>query len=261
MEAQGRDDPLTLISISVLAWILQNVLHEGVGHGLTAWLSGAKSITLSTVAMQSDNSSRWISANGTLVNLAAAVVFWGLLSMRRRYTPQTRYFLVLSMAGSLFTGTGYFLFSGALNFGDWADVIQGLEPHWLWRIGLFLLGVVSYYLAMLLVAAHLRPFGGHDDRGRRFRWLCWTPYATDPLLGVVAGLRNPGGPFLILVSALPATLGANSGLISLPFMLRARNMPEEKVGLITRRPAWIVAAAVVTLVFVIVLGRGLTWTR
>ena len=36
-----KDDRLTLMAVSALACILQDVLHEGMGHGLTAWLSGA----------------------------------------------------------------------------------------------------------------------------------------------------------------------------------------------------------------------------
>jgi hypothetical protein len=46
----GGDDRPTLIAISALACILQDVLHEGLGHGVTAWLSGAHTITISTVA-------------------------------------------------------------------------------------------------------------------------------------------------------------------------------------------------------------------
>src|SRR5436853_7526208 len=131
-----EDDLPTLISIAVMACILQDVLHEGLGHGVTAWLSGARQLTVSTVALQSDVSTRWISANGTLVNLVFGAVFWLLLVRAERYRPSTRYFLVLAMAGNLFTGTGYFLFSGVANFGDWAAVIKGLQPHWMWRLGL-----------------------------------------------------------------------------------------------------------------------------
>ncbi len=64
-----KDDRLTIIAIAALACILGDVLHEGLGHGVTAWLSGAHRITMSTVALQSDIETRWIAANGTLVNL------------------------------------------------------------------------------------------------------------------------------------------------------------------------------------------------
>src|SRR5579863_2571947 len=121
----AKNDLPTMITVSALACILQDVLHEGLGHGVTAWLSGARRITMSTVALQSDIETRWISANGTLVNLFAAGILWLLLLRPRRYRPVTRYFLVLALAGNLFTGTGYFFFSGIINFGDWAAVISG----------------------------------------------------------------------------------------------------------------------------------------
>ena len=113
---------------------------------------------MSTVALQSDIATRWISANGTLANLLFGAIFWLVLLKPRRYRPATRYFLVLALAGNLFTGAGYFLFSGAINFGDWAEVIGGLQPHWMWRIGLVVLGSASYYASMLVVAAQMKPF-------------------------------------------------------------------------------------------------------
>lgn len=119
------DDRLTIIAISALACILQDILHEGLGHGVTAWLTGAHTVTMSTVALQSDIDTRLIAANGTLVNLVFAALFWLLLRDASRYRPATRYFLVMAMTGNLFTATGYFFFSGVMNFGDWAAVIQG----------------------------------------------------------------------------------------------------------------------------------------
>src|SRR6202050_4556613 len=103
-----HDDRPTLIAVSALACILQDVLHEGLGHAVIAWLSGAHHLTISTVALQSDVSTRWISAGGTLVNLVFAAIFWVLLRRPPRRTPVTFYFLTMAMAGNLFTGTGYF---------------------------------------------------------------------------------------------------------------------------------------------------------
>jgi hypothetical protein len=255
-----KDDRPTLIAISALACILQDILHEGLGHGVTAWLSGARQITISTVALQCDLDTRWISANGTLVNLFFAAIFWILLLRPERYQPATRYFLVLAMAGNLFTGTGYFFFSGVSNFGDWAAVIRGLQPHWMWQLGLVVLGVASYYASMLLVAAQLKLFQGEGSG--RLRGLCWTPYFTDGVLAGLGGLLNPAGLFYVIASALPSTLGANAGLLSLPAMLRrSKRGDEEQVGPIQRSTPWIVAGAVASLLFIFVLGRGLTWSR
>jgi hypothetical protein len=261
-EGSLRDDRLTVISLSALACILQDVLHEGLGHGVTAWLSGAQQVTMSTVALQSDIETRWVSANGTLVNLLFAGIFWLLLLKPQRYKPAMRYFLVLAMAGNLFTGTGYFFFSGVTNFGDWAAVIRGLQPHWIWQLGLVVIGVVTYYASVLLVAAQLKPFRGKNQASRRLRSLCWTPYFTDGILAGLGGLLNPAGLFYVIASALPSTLGANAGLLSLPSMIRRMDdAGEEQVGPIQRSLGWVSVGAVASLLFVFALGRGITWAR
>src|SRR5260370_29320862 len=101
VSAKTKDDRLTVMAMAALACILQDVLHEGLGHGVTAWLSGARQITMSTVALQSDIDTRWISANATLVNLLFAGVFWLFLRGARPYSPAIRYFLVLPIARNL----------------------------------------------------------------------------------------------------------------------------------------------------------------
>jgi hypothetical protein len=260
--AAVKDDWLTLIAVSALACIVQNVLHEGLGHGVTAWLSGAHFVTMSTVALQSDLQTRWISANGTVANLLFGAIFWFALSRRRRYQAPARYFLVLAMAGNLFTGTGYFLFSGVFNFGDWAEVIRGLQPYWMWRVGLVVLGVASYFASMLLVAAGMKPFLSGSESSRRLRMLCWTPYFTDGILAAIGGLFNPLGLFYVIASALPSTLGANAGMLSLPGMMRRWRPGEESpVEPLRRNARWIAASAVASLLFIFVLGRGITWSR
>jgi len=251
-----KNDWLTMVAVSALACILQDVLHEGLGHGVTAWISGAHQITMSTVALQSDIETRWVSANGTLVNLVTAGVLWFLLLRTQRYRPVTLYFLVLAMAGNLFTGTGYFLFSGVANFGDWKEVIAGLRPQWAWRVGLIVLGAGSYYASMLLVATKLRAFQGREPR--KLRWVCWTPYFTDGVLAGLAALFSPLGLFYMIASALPSTLGANSGLLGLPSMM-CRGARKEDGVVIPRSIPWIVIGAIAIVLFIMVLGHGITW--
>ncbi len=292
----AKDDRLTLISISALACILQDILHEGLGHGVTAWLSGAHKMTISTVALESDISTRWISANGTLVNLFFAVVFWLLLRKPNRYSPALRYFFALALAANLFTGTGYFFVSGVTNFGDWGAVIAGFQPHWLWQLGMIVIGTASYYASVLLVRAKLLPFREFNPVSRRIRGLCWIPYVADGVLAGLSGLLNPFGLFYVFVSALPSTLGANAGFLVLPSMLRNRRTTQmdqsevsqaalvsgasrgkeatdesvarvepfaefAPVAPIRCSNAWIAVGAIASLLYIFVLGRGLTWSR
>ena len=119
------DDLLTMCAISLVAAMIANVVHEGLGHAATALLTGTQSGVLTTVAWSSYFDSRLVAAAGTLANLAAGVVFWIGLRRAAGASVRLRFFLLISLAFNLFTGTGYFFFSGATNFGDWAVVIGG----------------------------------------------------------------------------------------------------------------------------------------
>jgi hypothetical protein len=112
-----NDDIPTVCAVSLLAAALADVLHEGVGHALLALFTGAQSGEISTVAWSSAYHSRLVAAGGTLVNLAAGLVFWLGLRGAKNFSAQTRYFLFASLAFNLFVGTGYFFFSGVTNFG------------------------------------------------------------------------------------------------------------------------------------------------
>jgi len=127
---QTHDDALTICAISLVAGMLANVLHEGLGHAAIALLTGAKSGVLSTVAWSTDVDTRLVAAGGTLANLAAGAAFWIALRSAKGASTRLRFFFLTSLAFNLFAGTGYFFFSGVTNFGDWAVVIAGLQLHW-----------------------------------------------------------------------------------------------------------------------------------
>ncbi|MFZ0859384.1 MAG: hypothetical protein WCA27_25705 [Candidatus Sulfotelmatobacter sp.] len=257
--APSADDTLTICAISILAGILTNVLHEGVGHGITALLIGANSGLLTTVAWSSAFDSRLVEAGGTLVNLAAALVFWIALRSAKHASMPTRYFLLITCAFNLFTGTGYFFFSGVTNFGDWAAVISGLYLHWLWRALLVVVGACSYYAAVLVVGIGVvRYVGIPRHQQGRLRKLTMVPYLSAILLASVAGLLNPLGMQLLWQSALPATAGGQSGLLWLQYYIPRQTEPKRSPGQLAQSYVWIGVAAVMGVAYVVVLGRGVT---
>ena len=261
-QAPNTDDILSICAISIVAGILTNVLHEGVGHGLVALLTGANSGLLTTVAWSSPFDSRLVEAGGTLVNLGAALVFWVVLRSAQHASMPTRYFLFITCAFNLFTGTGYFFFSGVTNFGDWAAVISGLHPHWLWRALLVIVGVSSYYASVLLVGIGLvRYVGVPRNQQKRLRKLTTVPYFSAILLAGVAGLLNPLGMPLLWQSALPATAGGQSGLLWLQYYTPKGTEPNRAPEQVERISGWIVAAGVLALVYTVVLARGITLHR
>jgi hypothetical protein len=259
---ERADDALTICAISLVAGIVTNVLHEGVGHGLTALATGATSGVLTTVAWSSAFDSRLVEAGGTLVNLVAALVFWLLLRASSRASMAARYFLLITCAFNLFTGTGYFFFSGLTDFGDWAAVISGLHPHWLWRMALVVGGAASYYAAVVAVGVGLVRFVGVPrERARRLRKLTTVPYFSAIVLSSVAALMNPLGIQLLWQSALPATAGGQSGLLWLRYYIPRATTPQGSEAFLRRSYPWIIVAAILALVFALLLGRGITVRR
>lgn len=260
-EAFAGDDLLTLCAISVVATVLADFLHEAIGHAAIALLTGAQSGILSTVAWSSSSDSRLVQAGGTLVNLTAGGLFWVLLRMRRNGTPHTRYFLLIACLFNLFDGTGYFFFSGITNFGDWAGVIAGLQPHWMWRTLLFLVGVASYYGVVLLAGLGFVKYLGVSVKNPRMLRLTLVPYLTAIVVVGLSGLFNPIGIQYVWLSALPATAGAHSGMIWFRYYIPKSIVPADSEEPISRSYSWILTAVPVLIVFVGILGRGVTLSR
>jgi hypothetical protein len=253
-----KDDTATVCAIGALGTMIANVLHEGVGHALIALLTGAKSGVLSTVAWSSASDTRLVAAGGTLVNLIAGLACWIALRAARRASVRVRFFLFITSAFNLLSGTGYFLFSGVTNFGDWAVVTAGLQPAWAWRTLLMVVGAAAYFTALRFLGLGLVRFVGVPAKeGRRILGLTIPPYVTAISLAGVASLFNPIGFPLVWQSALPATAGANAGLLWLRYYAPKGAVPDQ-AGPITRGPGWIAAATAMALLFIVVLGRGVT---
>ncbi|MGH9735143.1 MAG: hypothetical protein ACRD8A_11210 [Candidatus Acidiferrales bacterium] len=255
---QLRDDAFTICGIAALASMLSDQLHEAVGHAAVALLAGAHSGVLSTVAWSSVYDSRLVEAGGTLVNVFAGLVFWIALRSARNASIHTRLFLFFSCAFNMFAGTGYFFFSGVTDFGDWAQVIAGLPRHALWRTLLVIVGIAAYYGAVWVVGiAFVRYLGVSLNEARR-RWtIVLFGYFSAIVLAAAAAAPNPLGIMLMWESALPATAGAQSGLLWWQYYIPKKTAPARASSNVGRSYRWIAATVVCGAVFVFVLGRGI----
>jgi hypothetical protein len=258
MTDKRMPDTFTVIAITIIAAAIDDVLHELVGHGGACVLTGAHPLVVSTVHFECSVDSRIISAGGTIVNLIAGVICWAF--GRRVREPRLRYFFWLLMVFNLLSAGGYFLYSGIGNIGDWAYVIHDLHPAWAWRAALTALGLVSYWLFVLVSIRELQPLlsSDQDQRLRRARRLTFIPYFTQGVLLTVAGMFNPVGMMLVAISAMAASFGGASGLMWMGSLLRGDHIPPplSDGAAIEKSWAWIGTAAVVACVFIFVLGRG-----
>ena len=166
------------------------------------------------------------------------------------------------MTLNLYTGTGYFLFSGIGGIGDWAGFIEGLGTKWMWRIALTIIGGITYALTARISLLELRPFIG-SERERRYRRavrLTALPYFAGGILMCIAGALNPKGMILVLISAAASTFGGTSGLLWATNWLKRGTLipygPAAEPLSIRRNWPLAVAACVAAMAFIVVLGRS-----
>ncbi|MGC2697395.1 MAG: hypothetical protein WA738_16535 [Candidatus Angelobacter sp.] len=261
MQDNSTDDLLTLIALGVLAFVVADVAHEALGHGLATLAVGGKPVILTTSYFGSSGStSRWIPAAGGMANVAVGFLSFLAVRLLRTAGPHARYFFTLSTAFNLLFATAYPAYSGLAAFGDWAAVISGLSPAWLWRVLLIALSGLSYYLSLKLIAAEISPFCGSDEPQalERLRRITLVPYVAALAIAAFAGAFNPNGWTTIFTAALPAAAAA-FGLTQVDHFpgARSRNLSVPAAPAITRSAKWMVAALVAAVFFVAVLGPGI----
>jgi hypothetical protein len=245
----------TIISMAVIASALATVLHEGLGHGVTAALRGDVVTELTSNHLSSLRPDRWVDAAGTIVNL---IIGTGSLvaSHAAGKRSNTRYFLWILAALNLLPGAGYFMFSGIFGFGDWNQVILGLPHQVTLRVVMTIFGAALYVLVVKLLAISVRPFvpnrSAYNAVGR-------LPYFAAGLFSCAAGVFDPLGFKLLFVSTIPAAFGGSSGLLWTDSLM-PRAMPERNL-VVCRDPLWWIAAVVVGGGYVVILGRGITFAH
>jgi hypothetical protein len=255
---EGRTNLWTVVAIAVVAYAADDMVHEVCGHGLACALTGVRALSLSSVALQTGASNRFVAAAGSIMNVVVGFLsFW--LFHRARTFGTARYFLWLFASINLFNGTGYLLFSGLLGIGDWSVVIAGLKPEGFWR-GLLAGGGMGLYLASVRFSARAMTSlvrKGDVDRSDVGR-LLFPTYVAGGLLLVAASAFNRIDPSLILTSGVSSGFGAMAGLVLVPRIV-ARRTPDASAGAARPLPfdmRWAIAATLVALLFVGVLGPG-----
>jgi hypothetical protein len=246
-----RHSVASIVSIAVLSMGLAAAFHEGLGHGVVAWVRGDGVTELTSNHLSSLVEDRPMEAAGTIVNLIfAALSLWGYRLAGER--ANLRYFFWFFGAVNLLDGAGYFLFSGIVGVGDWAAVIRGLPHVVLLRIAMSLFGLVFYGVSMRIIARGIRPFMASNSE---YNTLARLPYLAACIFYCIAGAFDPLGIQLLVISTIPAAFGGLSGLLWADKFV-PRTVPEEPLAVAPSRALW-VTAAIFACAFVVILGRGI----
>ncbi|MFP5211465.1 MAG: hypothetical protein ACLGRW_19440 [Acidobacteriota bacterium] len=251
----ARHSKATIVSMAVVASGLASLLHEGLGHGVTAWLRGDIVTELTSNQLVALHADRLVDAGGTLADLLAGAVFL-IASRRSGNRANTRYFLWLLAALTLLPGAGYFLFSGIAGVGDWSDFIAGWPHQRALRIGMSLFGAALCVLVVRLLAVAVRPFTAER---RAYNTVGRLPYGAACTFMCVAGAFDPFGIRLLLLSTVPAAFGGSSGLLWADSLM-PRALPSDSL-VVQRSRAWWIFAIFFAGAFVATVGRGITFNH
>lgn len=258
-------DWLTVVGIAALAISFTVALHEGI-HAAACLAVGGDLQEYSALYAECDSSTalqaRIVAGSAPVYNLLAGLLAWLTFRRSLNRSSATQFFLWLFMLMNWFYGAGYFAFSGITNVGDWAVVIDGWRPIWLWRV---LMTIVGVLLFMFFVRQGLKEFGKvackhADEQFHCVNRLCIMSYFTSFLVILFAGFFCPFG-----LTSLPVTAGlfASVGALS-PFLLMMRWFRTGRFAMLAKEPLeihrqwrWIVTSLVVVFVYVVILGQTL----
>ena len=267
--AAPRPDWLTVAAVAAVVHVIASVTHEGVGHGGACLLTGCTPHLVTTMSFQGDERAlsnvavRFIAAGGTIANLLLASVTIWLLRRRRHAAPGAAWFFLWLLATvNLLQGCGYLFYSGATNIGDWAEIVRGWRPAWLWRVALAVIGGYAYWRSINWAMRQLgqRLHASGDARVREAYRFTLVAYLAAGCLELVASLREPGGAMMVLISGVAASLGGTSGLVWGPQLLHDARFGAQDGPVISLPRSWltILAGAVVGALFVFILGPGVS---
>ena len=258
-------DWLTVVAIAAIAISLTIAFHEGI-HALTCLAVGGDLLEYSALYESCDSPTelhaKIVAGSAPTYNLIAGVLLWVILRNTRKKSSETRFFLWLFMLMNWCYGAGYLIFSGIANVGDWAVVINGWEPSWLWRSLMAILGTLFFiFFVRLALQEFGKMVGGDaDEQIHRANKLWIWSYITSCMVVLIAGFFCPYGLLSLPVTAgIFAAVGALSPLLWMTRWFRTKYFvkPVKEPLEIHRMWQWLVAALLVVFTYVFILGRTL----
>ena len=257
-------DILTIIAIAITVWAFSNTSHEILGHGGVAVLQGYNPISVSTSFFMWDTSgatfwgAKAVNAGGVVINLLIALISLLLLRSQKIKSPRTNYFLWLMMSINLFYSGSYLIgwFIGPTL--DWALFLSGMEPLFLWTLGVTTVGVLILASGFHLSCKYWVPFLGDEEseRRRRMTLLTLIPYLTIIVVKVSAGFMNPGPDKMLIFLG---SFGVSAFFLVWINFLRfwpftKQTASSQKAAELGRSVPWLVIGFVALVLFVGVLG-------
>ena len=261
-EPRSEIDIPTIISISVVAYGLEIIVHEIIGHGGVCLMIGGQplAVTSTDLFCNLENFPEWkyrlMVGGGGLANILAAL--FCLISIQiKRYKPHTAYFLWVFLNLNLFLSSSYLIGSPLLGFGDWDSFVSDLPLSFVWRLILVLLGIGLSFYGMKISMNALELQFGHVEKDNWVKLLSRVPPFTVAVVGLVMAFVNPLGLKWSIALAV-------ASFIALFWMFNLhswRQPPTTNIAvsaiLLSRNPYWLTSGAVAFILLVAILAPGI----
>ena len=264
-----KADLLTLIAISAFSFMLATAVHEHAGHSLACFLLGGHVKELGAFYVDCDATSlselgdRLVPLAGPVISLVTGLIGLLYLDHVSKSNVQLKFFLWHFATVNLMVAAGYMLFSGVAGIGDLgtgeSGVFYNLQPEWLYRVGLSVLGLASYYWVIRVSIKRMDTFIGGEGRERigRAQMISLTAYLTGGVIAVLIGFLNPHGLIIVLISSFASSMGGTSGLAWMMQLLDRKKDTGDTPFVLERSWAWIISSFVYLLAYAVIFGPTL----
>jgi hypothetical protein len=261
----------TLIAISIIAWVLVDILHEIVGHAGAAILVGlpVKAVSTSAAYVHVDwkqfmtehglNQIRLFTLGGTIVNIVTGTLALLALKWKKAMKPTMGYFLWLLATFSMIIVAMNMVTNTLLGFGDWTDFISTLEQENNWKTIIIVVGLVIMVTGYVLSLRQWLP----SMKGQRLTLLKIT---TIPVVTMIAvqTLSLIKSPFATLPpESNPILASAFAYIHFILWVIVVNLFPGSRLTdhldaiRLPRSNVWLVLGLIVFIFFILILGPGI----
>ena len=256
-------DRLTVIAIAVMAYAGANIAHEIIGHCGMALLVGNRcTVVSSTYIPLASMPPTWkyniIVVAGCAANFTVALICLGSLRSSRISEPALRCFLWLLMSVNLFLASAYIASAPIIKYGDSYILIYELPGQLFWRSAVVLAGAALIYLSFQVCRKELGRligFGGPAARSIALQVVV-PAYLAGGIVTVTSALFTQTEAKYAQLQAAGGTFGLTIWLLLLPLRIPA---PAPGANFqIPRSVGTIVAGALTAMIFIAVLGPGIS---
>jgi hypothetical protein len=239
--------------------------HEIAGHGSIMYLIGVRHFILTSTSMTSPDihfdaaritpGLRLVLVAGATANIVLGTALYPLFRflIHRNANLTLRLFLWLLIALNFFLGFVYLFYSGVFGVADFSMAIVSLPHHALLR-------VLEVVIGALLCIATVRFFAASFARFSENLWrLSLVPYVSASLIFCAAGLRNPAGFYIMIISVIPSALIGQSILVFVtPLARRLRTAPPPPNAIPFSPTAILIALVFIVIIFLTAPGVPFT---